>query len=133
MPLREAVVGRRPVGAKEVPPAAERLLIRVLAAAREPHLGDLAQVREQPVVQVVGRRGRERHLALQLLDLAAAASGGASDAAERRGEVGAVPVGHAVAGRGDEAEHQQAADEEDVRVQRHVPQRGLGERDVRRR
>jgi hypothetical protein len=50
--LLEAVLGCAPVGAEELPPAAERLLARLAARSFEPGLCDLAQLRQQPEMQV---------------------------------------------------------------------------------
>jgi len=51
---------------------------------------------------------------------------------ERPVELGAVPFRHRLARCRNDAEHDQAADQEHVCVQRHTAYAGLGERDVDR-
>ena len=114
-PGREALARLRPVGPEELPPAAERVGARPLPAALEPCRRDLAEVRQEAGVQVVGVPDRERHLAFHLRELRYR-PGRLGPLVERRGEVGPACARR---GRGDcrdDGEHQERAEEQEVDV-----------------
>ena len=112
MPAREAVVRLRAILPQQLPPAAEGLGAGRPAGPLEPALGDLAQVGQQPEVQVVVRLAtRERHRALDLLELRQRPSAcGRCSASARVERASRCLRGQRIAARCDDPEHQQAAD-----------------------
>ena len=129
MPGREPVLRLDAVRAQQLPPAPERLGARRPARALQAALRDLAQMGEEPPVQVVGVRDAERRRALDLLDLGRRPFG-AARLGQRVLEGRAATAGQRVAERGDDHEHHERADDEHVGVDRRVADPGLGERDV---
>ena len=102
---------------------------RPLPAALEPCTCDLAEVRQEPGVEVVRVPDRKRHLAFHLRELRHRPSR-PGPLVERRGEVGAARAGRGRGDRRDDDEHEERTEEQEVDVDGDLSFGGHLERDV---